>query len=392
VSAPTTADLLAREKAHDSGVVPKRPFSIVRGQGARLWDAEGREFLDFGATHGAMNVGHAHPRVVEAIERQARTLGFVAATYANDARAAYVEALCRTAPGLERAFLCSTGTEAIEAALKFARGHTKRPGLVAAKGAFHGRTMGALALTHKEDYRAPFAPLLPGAQHVPYGDAEALKGAVTRETAAVVLEPIQGEGGVHVAPPGYLRAALDIAHDAGALLVLDEVQTGFGRTGSMWAHQREGVTPDILAFAKSAAGGLPLGGVLLRPEVCTLSSMSHGSTFGGNPLVCAAGLAVLQVLQEERLAERAAALGPRFMDHLREAAGEKAREVRGAGLMLGLDLRVRAQPVLQALAAQGVLALAAGSTVVRYLPPLTIAQAELGVAVAATAKALEAGA
>lgn len=385
----TNAALLAAEKAHSSGVEPKRPIALVRGQGATVWDAAGNAYLDFGATHGAMNVGHSHPRVVRAIQEQAARFTFAAQSYPNDQRAALLQRLTEVAPpGLERAFLCNSGTEALEAALKFARGHTKRGGLVAAKRAFHGRTMGALALTHKEEYRAPFAPLLPGVEHVPFGDVEALKQAVTRETAAVVLEPVQGEAGVFVPPPGYLRAAADVARDAGALLVLDEVQTGFGRTGTFWACEQEGVSPDILAFAKSAAGGLPFGGILLRPEVCTLPGMAHGSTFGGNPLACAAALAVLDVLRDERLAERAAQLGPRLLDGLRSAAGASAREVRGRGLMVGLELRVKAQPVLQGLMDQGVLALPAGSTTVRYLPPLVVTEQELDIAVAATAKAI----
>lgn len=384
-----SAGLLARERARDTGVFPKRPVAIVRGEGAVLWDAEGRAYLDFGATHGAMNVGHAHPRVLAAVRAQLERLVFVAQTYPNDARAAYMDALCAVAPqGLDRVFLCSSGTEAVEAALKFARGHTGRPKLVAATRAFHGRTMGALSLTHKAEYRAPFAPLVPGVEHVAFGEAEALKAAVDRSTAGVVLEPILGEAGAVLPPPGYLRAARDVCTDAGALLVLDEVQTGFGRTGRMWACEHEGVVPDILCFAKSAAAGLPLGGILLGSAVCTLPPLAHGTTFGGNPLACAAGLAVLEVLREERLAERAAILGAPLVEGLRAAAGDHAREVRGRGLMVGLELRARNTPVLRALLDEGVLALPGGSATVRYLPPLVVSPEQVDVAVAATAKAV----
>jgi acetylornithine/LysW-gamma-L-lysine aminotransferase len=384
----STRELLAVEQARESGVFPKRPVSLVRGQGCELWDAEGRAYLDMGASYGVANVGHAHPRVVQAIQSQAARLVHVPQTFANDVRAALFERLAACAPpGLDRAFLCNSGAEAVEAALKFARAHTGRAGLVAAKRAFHGRTMGALSLTFKPEYREPFAPLLPGVQHVSFGDEEALKAVVGPGTAAVFLEPVQGEAGVVVPPRGYLRAARDLCDDAGALLVLDEVQTGVGRTGRMWACAHEGVSPDILCFAKSIAGGVPMGGLLLRGEVCTLPVAGHGTTFGGGPLACAAACAVLDVMREERLAERAAELGPRLLAGLR-AAAPQAREVRGLGLMVGLELRGRAAPALHALVEQGVLALPTGSAGIRYLPPLVVSPAQLDIAVAATAKAL----
>ena len=384
-------DIRALEQRFDSGVFPKRPLAIVRGEGARVWDADGRAYLDFGMNYGVGNVGHCHPRVVQAIQEQAARLLFVPQTYGNDVRAHFLEALVHSAPaGMTRAFLCNSGTEAVEAAIKFARGTTRRRGLVATKRAFHGRTMGALSLTWKPEYRDPFTPLLEHVAHVTFGDEEALKVAVTRDTAALVLEPIQGEGGVQVAPPGYLRAARDIAHDAGALLVLDEIQTGFARTGRFWACEHDNVTPDVLCFAKSVAGGLPMGGVLLTDAAAKLPPTSHGNTFGGAPLACAAALAVLDVIREERLAERAARLGVRLQDGLREAAGASAREVRGRGLMIGLDLRGRNAPVLNALVEEGVLALPTGPTTLRYLPPLIISEADVDLGVSATAKAIAA--
>lgn len=387
----STESIAAIENAVESGVFPKRPVSIVRGEGARLWDAEGREYLDFGANYGVANVGHSHPRVVAAIREQATRLTFIAQTYYNDRRAELLAKLQAIAPrGMSRVFLGNSGTEAIEAAIKFARGHTKRPGLVAAKKAFHGRTLGAVSLTWKPEYREPFAPLLPGVAHVPYGDEEALKTAVTSDTAALFLEPIQGEGGVVVPPPGYLRAARDACSDRGALLVADEIQTGLGRTGRMWAVEHEGVVPDILCFAKSIAGGVPMGGVLLRPEVCTLPVASHGNTFGGNPLACAAASATLDVLREERLAERASEMGARLLDGLRAVATESVREARGRGLMVGLELRTKNTPVLNALVADGILTLPTGATVIRYLPPLVVTAEQVDRAVAATGKALHA--
>ena len=386
-----TDQMKAIERRHESGVFPKRPVSIVRGQGAALWDAEGKRYLDFGANYGVGNVGHCHPHVVKAIQEQAAKLLFVPQTYYNDQRARFQERLVATAPpGMTRVFLANSGTEAVEAALKFARGTTRRSGIVSTKRAFHGRTMGALSATHKPDYRDPFLPLLPDVTFTTYGSEEELKSAVTSQTGAVILEPIQGEGGVQVAPPGYLKAARDIAHDAGALLIADEIQTGFARTGDFWACQHEGVTPDVLCFAKSVAAGVPMGGVLLTENAAKLPTTSHGNTFGGAPLACAAANAVLDVIESERLAERAARLGPRLMGGLREACGDHAREVRGRGLMVGLELRQRNVPVLNALIAEGILTLPTGATTIRYLPPLVVTEAEVDLAVAATGKAVRA--
>lgn len=392
MSAPVTTDQMkAIEAAHESGVFPKRPVSLVRGEGAHLWDAEGRRYLDFGANYGVGNVGHCHPHVVRAIQEQAAKLLFVPQTYHNDQRARFLERIVATAPqGMARAFLCNSGTEAVEAALKFSRGVTKRSGIVAMKRAFHGRTLGALSTTWKPEYRDPFLPLLPDVSFATFGDEESLKETVSaQKPGAILLEPIQGEGGVQVPPQGYLRAARDIATDAGAFLVFDEIQTGFARTGAFWACQHEGVTPDVLCFAKSVAGGLPMGGVLLTDDAAKLPQTSHGNTFGGAPLACAAANAVLDVIDQEKLAERAAALGPRLVDGLRAAAGEAAREVRGRGLMVALELRTRNVPVLNGLVAEGVLTLPTGPTALRYLPPLVVTPEQVDFAVAATAKAVQ---
>lgn len=378
-------DACAIDARHESGVFPKRPLTIVRGEGARVYDDAGAAYLDFGFNYGVGNVGHAHPRVVQAIREQAERILFVPQTYSNDARAAFLEALVEVAPrGMTRAFLANSGAEAIEAAIKFARGTTRRAGLVSTKRAFHGRTMGALSLTWKPEYRDPFQPLLADVSFATFGDEESLKETVTRDTAAVFIEPIQGEGGVQVPPVGYLAAARDIAHDAGALLVLDEIQTGFGRTGSFWGCDADGITPDILCFAKSVAAGIPLGGVLLTEEAARLPPTTHGNTFGGAPLACAAARAVLDVIRDERLVERAAKLGPRLLDGLRDAASDAARDVRGRGLMVALELRGRNAPVLNGLVERGVLALPTGPTTIRYLPPLVVSEDDVRQVVEAT--------
>jgi acetylornithine/LysW-gamma-L-lysine aminotransferase len=373
------------ENAHGTGVTPKRDLAIVSGEGALLRDATGRSYVDMGASYGVCNAGHSHPAVADAIAQQARTLMYVTPTVHNDARASLMARLARLAPGdLDRVFLTSSGTESVEAAIKFARKHTGRPRIVAAKRAFHGRTMGALSLTWNPKYRKGFEPLLPGVDFVTYGDAEALTAAVTPETAAVILEPVQGEGGVHPAPPGYLKATREICDDAGALMVVDEVQTGLGRTGRMFAVEHWDVVPDIMTLAKSLANGMPLGAMLARPHVCDLPPGSHGGTFAGSPISCAAALATLDVIERRALPARADRLGDRALTTLKQMEGQvpSVRAVRGMGLMLGIELRQRAAPFLAAAMANGVLALPAGASVIRLLPPLVISEPVLDEALA----------
>ena len=373
-----SSDIMAMETAHTSGVYPKRPLVIVRGQGARLWDAEGREYIDCVGGQGSANLGHSHPDVLRALQVQSEKLVSCPEIFYNDRRAELLAALARVAPGqLERAFLCNSGAEAVEAALKFARVATGRAGVIAANRGFHGRTFGALSATWKRDYREPFQPLVPGFTHVPYNDVAALDLAVSDETAAVLLEPVQGEGGVYPAEPAYLRAALDICRRRGSMLILDEIQTGYGRTGSMFACEQANVTPDMLVIAKSMAGGLPMGACLLGPRVGQLPVLSHGSTFGGNPLVCAAALATLQVLERDDLAGRARILGERARARLAAIPSPLIRQVRGMGLLIGVELKAKVTPVLQRLQAAGILALPAGSTVLRLLPPLVIGEEDL---------------
>jgi acetylornithine/LysW-gamma-L-lysine aminotransferase len=366
------------ESSHTSGVYPKRDLTIVRGQGAHLWDDQGRRYIDCVGGQGAANLGHSHPAIVEAVAQQARTLISCPEIFYNDVRAQYLAELTAAAPGeLNRAFLSNSGAEAIEAAIKFARVSTGRRQIIAAMRGFHGRTQGALSATWNKKYRAPFMPLVPDFNHIPYNNLDALEAAVSDATAAVLLEPVQGEGGVRPADPEFLHAARALCDRHGALLILDEIQTGFGRSGQLFACEHYHVTPDIMALAKSIAGGLPMGATLLGPRVGPLPRMSHGSTFGGNPLAVAAARATLRVLQEEGLTERAAHLGALLKTRLSALPSPRIREVRGMGLMIGIELKTKVGPVLRALQERGVLALPAGATVLRLLPPLVIAEDDL---------------
>jgi acetylornithine/LysW-gamma-L-lysine aminotransferase len=351
-------------------VFSEKPLAVRRGEGVHLYDDEGTEYLDFGASYACTPVGHCHPAVVDAVQSQAAELLYVQGSYPTAARDAARDVLAAAAPaGLGNVWLCNSGTEANEAGLKFARSATGRSKLVAAKRGFHGRTAGALSATWKEEYREPYEPLLDDVAFVDYGDEAALRDAVDEETAALLLEPIQGEGGVHPAPEGYLRAAREVTGDAGAALVLDEIQTGMGRTGETWACQRHGVVPDVLTAAKGVASGLPMGTTLCADWIAE-GAASHGSTFSGTPVVSAAAAATLEVLHDEALPGNAAEVGAYLREQLR-AADLPVREVRGEGLMVGVEVKRGANRVLRDLAMdQQVLALPAGRTVVRLLPPL----------------------
>ncbi len=383
-----SSEIIAIEARHTSGVYAKQPIAFVRGEGAILWDAEGVEYLDCSSGHGVANLGHAHPKIAAAVAEQAARLITLFETFPNDQRAALMEKLIGHAPGLERVFFCNSGTETIEAAIKFARLSTGRSGIIATMRGFHGRTLGALSATWNKAYREPFAPLVPGFSHIPYNNIEALEKSVNAQTAAVILEPIQGEGGVHPAQPGYLEAAERICHEHGALLIIDEVQTGFCRTGRFFAYQHTGIVPDILCCSKSLAGGIPMGAVLLGERVQHLVPGSHGSTFGGNPLSCAAALASLSVMEEEALPEQAAEKGAYLMKKLTSIEAPNIREIRGLGLMIGIEMKQKVTPYLKALQEKHIIALNAGLTVIRLLPPLVISYAQLDHLAAALADVL----
>jgi len=380
-------NIIERETQFSSGVYGKRNNVIVRGSGARIWDIEGRSYIDCVAGIGVASVGHSHPAVVKAITEQASTLITCQEMFYNDRRAQLLEKLAGIMPdGLDRFFLCNSGTEAVEGAIKFARLSTGRPNIVAAMRGFHGRTLGSLSATHKKKYREPFMPLVPGFSHVPFGRIEALNDAVTEQCAAVILEIVQGEGGVRTAAADYFQEVQAICQERGALLIIDEVQTGFGRTGRWFAFEHVGIQPDLVCMGKAMAGGVPMGAIAIGPRIVPLAVGVHGSTFGGNPLACAAAQATLGVIEGENLVARASDLGAYFLQQLRTIESPLIRDVRGLGLMIGIELKIRAMPLVIALADQGIQVLTAGPTVLRLLPPLVISQEELDEVVAAIAQ------
>jgi len=365
-------EILDIETKHSAGTYVKQPLVIVRGQGASLFDADGVEYLDCASGHGVANLGHAHPKVAEAIYKQASTLITLFETFPNDQRAELMKRLTSLIDGLDRVFLCNSGTEAVEAALKFSRISTGRKNIVAAMRAFHGRTYGSLSATFNKKYRDGFGPLVPGFSHVAYNNMEALEKAVNEETAAVILEVVQGEGGVYPASAEYIQAVRRICDERGVLLIVDEIQTGFGRTGKIFAIQHFGVVPDLLTCAKSLAGGIPMGAVLIGQKVKNLTPGVHGSTFGGNPLACAAAVAALSVIEEEDLPGQALTKGTYLMDKLNKIESPNIREVRGIGLMIGIEMKQKVAPYIKALQEKKIIALNAGMTVIRLLPPLVI--------------------
>jgi len=384
--------IIETEDTYTSGVYSKRPVAIVRGQGALLWDEAGREYIDCTAGHGVANLGHGRPEIAAAIAEQAQRLVTCPEIVYNDTRARLLERLAALVP-LEqpRIFLCNSGTEAIEGAIKFARLATGRTGIVATLRGFHGRSMGALSATWEPHYREPFAPLVPGFTHVRYNDLEAAREAIGEDTAALIVELIQGEGGVHIATQEYISGLAGICHERGALLIIDEVQTGFGRTGRLFACQHYNQEPDILCLAKSIGGGIPMGAICLGRRALESGHIGkgvHGTTFGGNPVACAASLATLDILEREDLPNRAAELGEYALQRLREMHSPLVREVRGRGLMLGVELTTKVQPYLEQLCERGILALPAGPRVLRLLPPLVITREQLGRALATVEEVL----
>ena len=363
------------EERYALPVYPRRGVTIVRGEGALLWDDQGTEYLDCAAGVGVANIGHANPAVATALAHQAKSLITCPGIFFNDTRGRLMKKLVEvTPPGLERVFLCNSGTESTEAAIKFARKTTGRNGLVTAMRGFHGRTLGALSATFK--YRDAFEPLLPNCSFVPLNNIDKLDAAIDDNTAAVILEPVQGEGGVRPANADYLAGARQLCDARGALLIIDEVQTGFCRTGAFFACQHHDLSPDMLCLAKGIAGGVPMGAVVCSTRIDP-GIGTHGSTFGGNPLACAAALAAIEFMQTQQLAEQARVRGDYFASQFNAHLPERVRDVRQSGLMIGIELKEKATPYLQALLNQGILALPAGPTVIRLLPPLVITEAQL---------------
>jgi acetylornithine/LysW-gamma-L-lysine aminotransferase len=383
------SDVIAREGAHTSGLYQKRDLALVRGDGAVVWDDTGRQYIDCVGGQGSGNLGHANAAVADALARQARTLSFCTELFYNDRRAELYDRLAGILPAaLDRVFLCNSGTEAVEGALKFARLATKRTKVVATMRGFHGKTMGALSATWGPEYRELFGPLLEGFSHIPFNKVEALDAAITSETSAFIVELVQGEGGVRPATREFVAEAARLCRERGVIFIVDEVQTGFGRTGTMFALEQFGIVPDVLCLAKSIAGGVPMGAVAFSRAVGDLPKRSHSTTFGGNPLACAAAVATIDEHLRMGLAAAAAQRGTQLHDGLVSIGSPKIREVRGLGLIQGMELKENAGPTLKALQEHGVLALGAGPTVVRYLPPLVITAAQVEAVIAATRAAL----
>ncbi|HHW41169.1 MAG TPA: acetylornithine transaminase [Syntrophomonadaceae bacterium] len=374
----------------------RSPLVPVRGRGARVWDAGGRCYLDFLSGIAVNSVGHCHPRVVAAIREQAGELIHCSNLYWSGPQVKLARELASLS-GLDRAFFCNSGAEANEAAIKLVRKygyeHGKTyPEIVTFTNSFHGRTLGTLAATGQEKFSKGFAPLPGGFRHIPFNDVEALRGAITPETVAILVEPVQGEGGVYPATPEFMAALAEIRAAQGVLLVYDEVQCGLGRTGKMFAFEHYGVRPDVLVLAKALGGGLPIGAVVAREEVANaFRPGSHGSTFGGNPVACAAALAVLQVIREEGLVEKAERVGRYFKMRLEELKDgfQVIREVRGRGLMLGIELDRPGKELVGLCEERGLLVNCTAEYVLRFLPPLIIGMDEVDEAVSILAESLQ---
>ena len=360
------------------------PFAFVRGQGCRLWDADGKAYLDFFASLAVMNLGQCHPAVVKAVYEQVSTLTHISNLHHTVPQARLAELLCSHSFA-DKVFFCNSGAEANEAAIKLARkyGGDKREGryeILTTLGSFHGRTMAAISATGQEKVRQGFAPLLEGFRYVPYDDLEAMEAAISERTIAIMVEPIQGEGGVVVPKPEYLKSLRDLCDGKGLLLILDEVQTGMGRTGKLFAHEHERITPDIMTLAKALGGGIPIGAMLARSEIAESFNLgSHGSTFGGNAVACAAGIAVLNTLLHDGVLENCRAMGEYFLSRL-NALKERfsfIKEVRGKGLILGAELDREGAGIVDTCLKEGLLINNTAGKVLRFIPPLIITKTEI---------------
>ena len=376
------------ESIYGLDLYPKRGITLVRGKGARLWDDSGKEYIDCMGGQGVVNIGHCNDRVVEAISNQAARLITCTGSLYNDARAMLMQKLVEITPStLTRVFLCNSGTESIEAAIKFARLTTGKTDFICAMRGFHGRTMGALSATHNPKYREGFQPLIPGFEFVPYNNVEKLEEKITDKTAAILLEIVQGEGGVHIGDADYFKQVRELCTEKDILMVIDEVQTGFCRTGRMFALEYFGIKPDMLCLAKAMAGGLPIGAVICSEKI-QVAYGKHGTTFGGNPLVCAAANAAIDFMIDEDLAKQAEEKGAYFREKCQQLKLDKVRELRQIGLMIGIELKEKVQPYINQLQDAGVITLPAGATVLRLLPPLVISYEDLDTVIEKIGKVL----
>lgn len=361
-------------------VVKRYPICLVRGEGVKVWDSDGKEYLDFAAGIAVVALGHSHPKVVGVMREQAATLIHVSNYFHIPQQIQLAELLCQHSFA-DRVFFSNSGAEANEAAIKLARKYAKDTGasdrceIITMRGGFHGRTLATITATAQEKYHHGFEPMLPGFKYVPYNDLRAVERSLDSRTAAVLVEPIQGEGGVNVPDDDYLPGLRKLCDEAGVLLVLDEVQTGMGRTGRLWAHEHAGIAPDIMTVAKALANGVPIGATLATEAVAkAFTPGSHGTTFGGNPFSTAVGLVTLTTLLDDKLPERASQMGDRLVEGIRRlmATRDSIKEVRGKGLLIGVELALPAAPVVDACREAGLLALTAGDMVLRLVPPLVV--------------------
>jgi len=364
------------EDRYEIDLYPRRDIVIVRGEGCKLYDEGGREYIDCASNVGVSNIGHGNRYVAEAIYQQYLRLSNCYSIFYNDVRAELAKKLVEITPeGLNKVFFCNSGTEAVEAAIKFSRVSTGKTEIISAVRGFHGKTLGALSATWGPKYRKPFAPLLDGFTHIPFNNFEKLKEAANEDTAAVLLEIIQGEGGIRVGKKEFFEKVRGYCDENDIILIIDEVQTGFGRTGKMFASE-DYVTPDILCLAKSIAGGVPMGAVICNEKI-HLPKGSHTSTFGGNPLACAAALASIEFIEKNDLVKRSYEMGDYFIKKLENIHTPLIKDIRGKGLMIGIELKEKAGKYVKELMDRGIIALLAGKYVIRLLPPLIIGKEEI---------------
>ena len=368
-----------------ANVFAKKPLVLNKGKGAIVWDINGKEYLDFTSSYGVALLGHSHPKIVEAVCRQAERLISCHAGFYNDVRTEFLQKLAGITPkDLDKSFLSNSGAESIECAIKLARKFTGKTEIISLMGAFHGKTMGALSATWDKKYREPFLPLVPEFKHVPPDSINKVREAITEKTAAVLVEPIRGEGGIRVPPDDFLQGLREVCDERNILLIFDEVQTGFGRTGKMFACEHWKTIPDVMCLAKPIAGGLPIGITVAKDHIMSsLKVGQHSTTFSGSPIVCAAGCAAIDVLLEEKLVDRAAMLGNYFKSQLEDLQAKHRiiKEVRGLGLMLGIELKFDVLNIILKSMERGTLFLDAGRTVLRFLPPLVTEKEQINRAI-----------
>ncbi len=370
-------DYKAIQQQYEIDVYPMRDVVLVKGKGARLWDDKGTEYIDMASGISVANVGHCNDKVVDAISSQAATLITCPNTFYNDSKAKFLEKLFSVAPkNLTKAFLTNSGSEAMEAAIKFARANTKKTKFISAMKGFHGRTYGSLSATYKKEYRDAFEPLVPGFSFVPFNNYEKLVDAVDSDTAGIILEFVQGEGGINIGQKEYFKQVRQLCDEKDILLIIDEIQTGFCRTGKMFAIEHFDIEADMMTVAKSIAGGFPMGALLCSDKI-KIEKGKHGSTFGGNPLACAAGKASIEFMIENKLWEVAEQKGKFFREKLESQPLSKVREIRQIGLMIGIELKDKSQPIILDLLERKIISLPAGTTVLRLLPPLVISYDDL---------------